>query len=372
MPQTRVDGSQTIGNSDLTWTLHGELTHFEHDSLARPTGQRFDLYPKISWPLQGHAWFITPAVGSRYTQYNLTNGDGSARELDARRLTIASLNSGLFFEREFDLGFVQTLEPRLFFLEVPYEDQSSIPLFDTGNLDFSFAQFFRENRFNGIDRIGDTRQLTAAITSRFLDQNDGTEFLSVSAGQIFYAKDRRVSLCCDVLTTLDNTPDNSRRSDIFAEASAQLGKWSARYTVQWDGISHAAERRNFLLRYHRDNRHIFNLGYRYLRADPVTSQAELEQTDVALVWPLAKRYSLLSRWNYSLTESRDVEMLSGIEYKSCCWAMRLLNRRFLLDDNNYERSVMLQIIFKGLGSAGDKKASQILERAILGYQSDDN
>lgn len=361
LPQIRLDGGDSIGRTNLTWSLHSELTSFAHDSVTRPIGQRFDIYPKLSWPLQGHAWFITPAVGSHYTQYDLENGDGTPLELDSRQIAITSLDSGLFFEREFDLGFVQTLEPRLFYLKVPYEDQSAIPLFDTGNLDFSFAQFFRENRFNGIDRIGDTQQITAALTTRFLDQSDGTEFLSLSGGQIFYSQDR--------LVTLDNVPLTDTRSDILGEASAHIGDWRARNTVQWDGISHEAERRNFLLQYRRDNRHIFNIGYRYLREGDLVT---LEQSNLALVWPLSQRYTWLSRWNYSMTEHRDIDVLTGIEYESCCWAMRLLARRFLQDDNNYESSVMLQLIFKGLGSAGDKSASQILERAILGYQSDDN
>lgn len=369
LPQIQLDGSATIGQSNLTWTLHSELTNFAHESNARPVGQRFDIYPKFSWPLQGNAWFFTPAVGARYTQYNLENGDGTQLELDPRQITISSLDTGLFFEREFDLGFIQTLEPRLFILNVPYEDQSAIPLFDTGNLDFSFAQFFRENRFNGIDRIGDTRQLTTALTTRLLDQNDGTEFLSISAGQIYYSLDRRVNLDYPANVSV---PISNSRSDILAEASARIGSWRARNTLQWDGTTREAKRRNFLLQYRRDNRHIFNIGYRYLREDISATTPILEQTDLAFVWPLSQRYTWLSRWNYSMTEKHDIDVLNGIEYESCCWAMRLLARRFLQDDNNYDSSVMLQFIFKGLGSAGDKRASQILERAILGYQSEDN
>lgn len=363
LPQIRLASADTFGNSNLTWSLQGELTNFAHDSndVSVRTGQRFDIYPKVSWPLQGHSWFFTPAAGARYTRYDLKNGDDTPYELDTRQITLTSLDTGLFFERDFNLGLVQTLEPRLFYLNVPYEDQSAIPLFDTGNLDFGFSQFFRENRFNGIDRIGDTRQITTAITSRLLDKNDGDEFVSVSAGQIFYAIDRRV--------TLDNAPITDTRSDILAEASAHIGDWRLRNTVQWDGITHEGERRNFLLQYRRDNRHIFNIGYRYLREGDIET---LEQTDAALVWPLSKRYTLLTRWNYSLTEERDIDMLTGLEYESCCWAMRLVARRFLQDDDSYDSSVMLQLIFKGMGSAGDKKASLILENAILGYQSVDD
>jgi LPS-assembly protein len=41
-------------------------------------------------------------------------------------------------------------------------------VFDSSELDFSFANLFRNNRFTGRDRIGDANQITAGITSRML------------------------------------------------------------------------------------------------------------------------------------------------------------------------------------------------------------
>ena len=64
---------------------------------------------------------------------------------------LASLDAGLFFERELaDNTYLQTLEPRLFYVYSEYEeDQAAQPLFDTSHLTFNYGQLFRERRFNG-------------------------------------------------------------------------------------------------------------------------------------------------------------------------------------------------------------------------------
>jgi LPS-assembly protein len=363
LPQINFYGDTTTGNSDLTLSLQGEWTAFEHESDLRPTGQRSDIYPRLSWPLQGNAWFITPAAGWRYTQYDLLDASDNDMNLDSRQISVASIDSGLFFERDFTDHYIQTLEPRLFYLNVPYQDQSAIPLFDTGVADFSFAQLFSENRFNGIDRIGDTEQVTAAITTRLINTDTGDELASLSLGQIYYGEDRRVSI--------DNISiDETVRSDMLAEIDGRYNNWRARSTFLINQNTGDTDRRNVQLVYRRDNRHIANMAYRFNR-DTINPDNSLEQTDLAVVWPLSSKYTLLGRWNYSLRENQDVNVMSGIEYESCCWSVRLLAQRNLLDTGNHESSFMLQLVLKGLGSAGDKKTTDILKHAILGYRPDD-
>ena len=108
-----------------------------------------------------------------------------------------SIDTGAFLERETHFvqhTFLHTLEPRLYYLRVPYRDQNNLPLFDTSTFDFSFSQLFRENRFSGADRIGDADQLSVAVTSRLIDEDRGREWLSGSLGQIIYLADRQVTL----------------------------------------------------------------------------------------------------------------------------------------------------------------------------------
>ncbi len=68
----------------------------------------------------------------------------------------AALDSGLIFERDLELNtgsFIQTLEPRLYYLYNEYQDQTDIPVFDSTELTFGMNQLFRENRFSGKDRM---------------------------------------------------------------------------------------------------------------------------------------------------------------------------------------------------------------------------
>lgn len=360
LPQLTLAGTDDVFNDKMTWSLSSQWVDFMHDSETKNTGQRFDVYPKISLPFGGHAWFMTPSIGWRLTQYDVIDGTQTALDITDRELSIASLDSGLFFERDVADGkYIQTLEPRLYYLNIPYEDQSAIPLFDTGEADFSFSQLFRENRFNGIDRIGDANQLTVAISSRLLNKQHGDELLSLNLGQIFYYDDRQVQL--------DNIPVTDNSSDIISELRSAMGNWSTRLTAQWDPERDKTDKRSMQLKYQPESHKIINLGYRF-RRDLADETNNLEQTDFSFIWPVTSVYSVLGRWNYSVTEKRDIETLFGIEYDSCCWAMRIVAQRFLRDDDSHDSSLMFQLIFKGLGSVTDKRATNVIKNAILGYQ----
>ncbi|MCW8854841.1 MAG: LPS assembly protein LptD [Gammaproteobacteria bacterium] len=364
LPQLTITGKDNLFDSDFTWSLNSEWVDFDHESDSKIKGQRFDIQPKVSWPLMGNAWFFTPSAGFEYSSYTLTDATGNPISIEDRSISISSIDTGLFFEREVSGHYIQTLEPRLYYLYIPYKDQSNIPLFDTGEYDFSFAHLFRENRFTGIDRIGDSNQVTLALSSRLLDKNTGSEFLSLSIGQIFYDEDRQV--------TLDNTVATNNQSDVISELSGQRNNFKSRATVQWNPETREADRQSFQINYKNDARQIVNLGYRF-RRDPVDETNNLEQTDFSFNWPINNQYSIFSRWNRSLTEKRDIETLFGIEYDSCCWSMRILGQRYLktTDTNDFhDSSIMFQLILKGLGSVSDKEASNIIKHAILGYQSD--
>jgi LPS-assembly protein len=359
LPQVLLEGEGTLFNTDAEWSLDSEWVEFAHESDAKEKGNRFDIYPRLSWPVSGSAWFVTPSMGLRHSQYDVTDSSNTQLDIDDRNLSVSSIDSGLFFEREINNKYIQTLEPRLFYLHIPFKDQSQTPLFDTSEYDFSFEQLFREERFTGIDRIGDADQFTLALSSRFLGMDTGAEILSMSLGQIFYNEDRKVSLT--------NTTSTTSKSDIVAEIKGKLGYWSPATTVQVNNDTKKIDIANISLQYQQSGNRIFNIAYRYRR------DIELEQTDFSFSWPITNNYSFLSKWNYSVTERRDIETLFGIEYESCCWAMRLVSQRYLKNpdtDDPYSSSIMLQLILKGLGSVVHKDIDDDLNRAILGYQSE--
>lgn len=358
-----------FGNAFLSASFNSEWVDFKHESTEKVQGSRFYVNPKLNLVMEGNAWFIKPSLGYNLTQYNTIATDGIDQNLENRGLSTLSLDSGLFFERDFSNSpLVLTLEPRLYYLNTPYKDQSLLPIFDSSKQSFTFSSLFRENRFNGIDRIGDSNQVTLALSSRLLNSNNGHELISLSLGQIHYFKTQRVAFDNNPAISDSNSPDTS---DIITELRGNLGKWRGRATVQINTQSNASDKRSVQLNYAASNTAVFNLGYRFHR-DPLDELKNLEQTDLSFSLPITNQITLLSRWNYSLVEQRDIQMLAGIGYESCCWAMRLVTLRYLTEDEDvpYSNSIKFQFILKGFGSKPKKKASTMLTNAILGYQPD--
>ncbi len=337
------------------YRLDGEYVNFERN--ASLTGTRLHLTPSLAWPLETQGYFFTPKVSLDYTQYQLQGQTAGTPGDPSRSVPLYSVDTGVYLERETRFAkhrFLHTLEPRLYFLRVPYRDQGDLPLFDTGTFDFSYAQLFRDNRFSGADRIGDADQLSVAVTSRLIDEDSGREWLSGSLGQIYYLADRRVTL---------GTPTQTQgTSDLVAQASSHINKrWSSQLDLQWNPDTHKTDLGTLEFQYHWDERRILNAGYRFRRD-------QLAQTDLSFLWRLNPNWQLVGRWNYSQRDHHPLETLAGVQYESCCWILRATTRRYVSDlSGDSTRSLYLQLELKGLASIG-QSAENILEHGILGYR----
>jgi LPS-assembly protein len=330
--------------------VDGEFVSFERDvGLA---GDRLDLRPAVSLPLRNTFGFITPTVAARHTAYRLRGVTDDVEP--TRTLGVFSLDSGLIFERERrhgSRGFTQTLEPRLFYLYVPYENQDELPNFDTALPDFSFDNLFRENRFVGADRVGDANQVTAALTTRLLDET-GRERLRASIGQIYHFADRRVTLTPGLTETRGY-------SDVAAEARAQLARrWYLRTDLEWDPRDGTTRDSSIYLQFRPAANKIINVGHRY-------TQDEQEQIDVSTQWPVGRRWTLAARSNYSVWEDTNIDSYAGFQYHACCWVGRLYARHYLVRDQGQVDSVMFEFEITGLASLGQSPVSPLRENAFM-------
>jgi LPS-assembly protein len=389
LPRLNLNGNYLLG-SNLEFKLDSEYVAFDRglssseltqdliNTNAMATGQRLSLTPSLSLPWS-NAWsFVTPTVKYKYAQWQLQDQAPGASDSPTRGIATASVDSGLYFERDiefFDKSYQQTLEPRLYYLYSEYEDQSQIPLFDTSDLTFSFNQLFRDDRFSGHDRVGDANQATLALTSRLYD-DAGREKARASVGQIQYFEDRRV--------TLDRTPEslvavNQPSSSLVAEGSVQLNNaWQARSYIEYNHHDQKLVVGNFLFQYQSDINHILNFGYRFRdMPDPIAPNGldrRIKQTDVSGVWPLNDRWGLVGRWNYDIGNKRNLETIAGVQYSNCCWNVRLIARQWIdngalfygVDRNN--SGVFVQFELKGLGSVLGGNVSGILNNGIIGYR----
>ena len=374
-----VEATYTMGlPGAFEFSLGASYTEFDRDTqqlngLDAVTGRRVHAEPRIRLPLSWPFGFMSLTAGLRHTQYELeqdplAGGWQLADENPRRSIGLGSVDGGLFFERDlnwFGQNLVQTLEPRAYYLYQEFDDQSQLPRFDASSFTFGYSQLFRDNRFSGLDRIGDANQFSAGVTTRFLSAANGREHFRWSLGEIFYFEDR--------LVTLSGPPrgDDMHSTSAFAtEVSTRLwGNWQFRGNLVWDAHDQQTDESGVALQYRRDNEHIVNLGFRRRR------DQDIEQTDISVYWPLSRRLAVLGRWNYDLVSGRTIEGFGGIEYDDCCLRVRLMARRFLdspssrnLADVEADDGVFLQIVFKGLAGFGTKVES-VLERGVRGYRS---
>lgn len=352
-----------VRNRALNAAVQGDATYFDRDDSV--VGGRFDLKPSLSYPYRTASGFVIPKIATQLTQYALSD-DPDFPSSPSRVVPMASLDAGLFFERKFDMfddRYVQTLEPRIYYLYVHETDQDDIPVFDTGVYDFTFAQLFREDRFSGRDRVGDANQVTLALTSRLFDSMGGVERFQGSIGQIYYLEDRDVTLPGREVN--DNT-----LSEMVGEASLRIARaWRLRGGVTWDPETGDARRSTLGLRYAPSTQAVVNLGYR-LRRDLVgIDGSDVEQVEASARWPLNPHWSVIGRWVHSVEGGNNLETVGGIEYDSCCWAVRAVGRRFLTtSEAQYDTGVAIQIELKGLAGIG-RNTSSFLERNVPGYES---
>lgn len=360
LPQVKVTSTSGRLPLGLRAEIGTEFVYFDKDDAV--TGVRIDAHPRLVLPIVRDAWFIRPSVSHRLTYYSLNNNEGLVNSTKTRSLNTLSVDSGLFFERLIDdSGTLQTLEPRMFYLRVPYTDQSNLTVFDSSAFDFNISQLFRDNRFSGADRIADADQLSTALTTRVINGNDGSEQFRASIGQIRYFKDRRV--------TLNEGDDIGTRdtSDIVGEVSTTLARnWIGRGSIQWNPDDTNTARSSLTLGYRPDPDHLATITHRVVRQEERDQRTE--QIDFSGAWKVNDTWRIAGRWNYSLDADRSIETLLGMEYDSCCWGVRFAARRYITDDgDDHEHSFYLQLVLKGLAPLGQDYGS-LLESSVAGYR----
>ncbi|CAG0986209.1 LPS-assembly protein LptD [Burkholderiales bacterium] len=354
----------------LDLKLAAEYVRFRHPTQI--TGQRALLNPSIAYPMRRGGLFLTPRLQYHWTAYHLDPGTGLNQNVDVpvyadtrRQLPIASIDAGATLEREirlFDLDLVQTLEPRIFYVKIPFREQTQIPVFDSALADLSYEQIFTENKYFGHDRVNDANLLAIGAATRFLDATTGDERLRLGFAQRYYFESQRVVL---------NEPlSTAKHSDLVFFGSGRLNsRWLVDGGLQYDPNARHAERLNVSLRYQPEPGKLLQGGYRYLRqmidAQGLTTQ--LRQIDLVGQWPISANWSAQGRWNFSLYDHKVLEAVAGLEYNGGCWAFRIVGQRIATATKSATNAVFLQLDLTGLSRIGTNPL-EVLRRNIPGYQ----
>jgi len=410
LPRIHANGRYQWG--DWVLGLDNEYTYFDINSTYQNdnqvfidnllVGERFRTDYSLTWDKDWVWGFFKPRAMVKTLSYqldddNLVDGANSNPSLAVPQ---GSLDMGLYFERDGELfgrGFLQTLEPRVFYFYSDFADHSELfgltannrPLnFDTKSPTFGYNQLYRTSRFTGGDRIDDAHQVSLGVTSRFIDPLTGAENLNLSLGQIFYFEDRRVGLSSPDLEYDESDPPEEAfgRSELAAQVGARLGeRMSFNGTATYNEFESRMGSASASLRYADEDDRIVSLRYRFSHRPPSPGlenpdreeDRSLDQVDLAFHLPVYGQWSLIGRANYDFTYEEELDTFLGLEYNDCCYRFRILARRWLdfdytpsfletVESGDYDQSIIFDFQLKGLGSI-NRRVTDLLEQAIPGY-----
>jgi LPS-assembly protein len=379
LPHLSATWNRYFGNH-YTVNVYAEATHFEgrqtghKDWLYKyPNGTRLLLLPAFTADYANSWGYVRPKLSFHATHYDMSRQNNQdSRSMD-RAVPILSVDSGVTFERlwktrRLHKGFIQTLEPRLFYTYIPKRNQDDMPLFDTAENSFTYDQLFRENRYSGQDRINAANFLTTALQSRVYDSTSGIERFAAGIGQRFYFSDDNVKLN-------DNTPKNKerKRSDIVAFGRAALSNHiTAESKWHYNQDLKTSESYNFGIRYTPKPGKTVSVRYKYGRDENLYDDVygKMRAIDVGVQWPLTRNYYLVARQNYDITHSTTLNQTVGFEYQSpChCWSAGLVGTRYTDDYQKRKTAVLFQLQLRDLTGVGNGPLNQ-LSSQIPGYSN---
>ncbi|QLG88587.1 LPS-assembly protein LptD [Chitinibacter bivalviorum] len=357
LPQWYFSYNPDLGGGTQT-SITGEFTRFRSDTQNQ--GDRSWIYPTVSLPWANSYSFITPKIGVNATYYSNESASGQDLGTQSRVLPIASVNSGLFFEREGTLlgsNVVQTLEPQLYYLYIPFKDQSKLPNYDSGNTDLSWSQLFAENKFSGNDRINDANQVTLALNTRLFDDDSGVERFYAGIGQRFYLSQPKVELN----GTAASSNQYNSASDFLLMMGGNL-PYDLRfnYTLQQDLSNGTTQRSDLNLNWSPGEYKTINARY------AVNRLTHIEQGSLSGQWPLGAGWYGVASYTHSFIDNQSLESLAGLEYNGGCWALRLAAQRYVTTNSEYKTNYFILLELGGLAGIGMNPIST-LRQSIPGY-----
>lgn len=386
-PQIGARYAATVGRG-FDVGFETEFNRFTNPGEAslnpRIEGNRLDVLASLAWPYRTPGWTLTPRVSVNAASYSVDRPSGSVDPAGSgsRVIPTVSLDSAWVFERDtaiFGRAVQQTLEPRLRYVNTPYRDQSGLPNFDAYQKDLNFDSIYTDNDFSGVDRVSDANQITAGLTTRFIDGQTGAEALRLGVAQRYLFRDQ--------LTTPDGQPLTRRFSDVLLFGSTTLiPSWSLDSSVQYSPENSNVTRSLVSARYSPG-------PYRTVSATYRLTRGLSEQVELGWQWPIygptpdesgAGRNSArqeagsaggscggswygVGRINYSTLERRLVDAIVGVEYDAGCWIGRLVAARQSTGFSQATTRLLFQLELVGLSRVGSNPL-QVLKNNVPGYR----
>jgi LPS-assembly protein len=347
-PTVTSDTTRSLPTVKATWENHisdgnlylGGSARWDRFIRTNDDGDRYHFEQYIAWRHQQPAWYARAKLNLKHTRYSLENPTVGADQL-RRSIPTFTAHLGSHWEKIGNKG-VQIIEPSLHILYVPLRNQTDLPFYDTALPEFTWPWLFADNRYTGIDRIGDSKR--AALSVRWQWLRDGNPLAEFRFGQLYEQSTRRFSLAGESVL--------NQRSGVLMESQLRFGKgWRFVGDGEWDGGDNEVERARANLIYQNDR-----LGQ--LSASWKQRQKLYEQVGFEYRRAISSRWKITTGMDYSLRDDAALETYALFRYQSCCWAVEMGGRRYVtpsdnLADRELDTAVFFRFELQGLGEFGD-------------------
>ena len=349
-PQITFTGSWLEALAPLSLDLDAEFHHFVRD--GRVSGSRVSLHTDLAYPLQRPWGYLTPRAELYGAYYDLYETGSAYDASPAVTLPVLSLQGGLYFDRRFGQGgdseYIHTVEPLFHYVWAPHEDQSRIPIFDTGQYSTNFNNLLLTNRFSGADRINDANRLTLGLRNTLT--RNGRTLAQLGVAEQLHFQERKTVLS-------GNAPETADASELATYLNLYpADKFELRSTWVWDWRLNSNLEEVYELRHYPNRDQILSLAYRYRRGSVM-------QTEGATRWRLLPGLHFVGQVDYNTRADELSDSLIGFEYESCCWLSRLILHDFKNGGpGESDFSIGLQFELKGFGYAGGDVEQELIQR----------
>ncbi|PCI62391.1 MAG: LPS biosynthesis protein [Gammaproteobacteria bacterium] len=375
VPQIEFSSFNPLTLLNTNFELYSELSRFETPDKSQPSANRFHVEAGFTLPIMHPGWFLNSELKllqTYYQQERISNTSILAKNV-SRTLPKVRIHGGLNLDRPikyFGNNLSQTLEPQIQYLYIPNKNQSNIGIYDTTALQDDYNGLFRERRFSGLDRIAQANQFSWGLTSRVLTSSN-QEILRVSIGKILYLNNSNTAFN-DTQTIKTN--QSVLAGDVFYQMSKKL---ELSGNIQYDTRQGFTTKSATKFDYQYAQNHLLQLSHRYTRN---VSGNKIEQISLLTSGAINKDWQFVGRLTQDLVNKRNIESYAGIQYESCCWAIRLayhrninskINDQLLLNKthNEFDSGFVVQFVIKGLGGQQSSVGIEdMFNSSIFGYK----
>jgi len=281
---------------------------------------------------------ISSNIGLKSINYDLSNNAQKTKNINVPNALLDI--STIFLKNDGDNKYF--IEPRLTMGYSAYQDQKNNPIFDSDVIS-SNNELFNNDRFSGMDRIGDQSFYT--LSMKYKKMSLGHEKISLSLSKKYYLKDRKVWM-----PQMNNSIEamNDDEGPLFIQ-----GAWMPSKKTSIVGHGEYFKKNNKVPLGGITLNHKFNSGsigfakrYRRMAGD---FNDQMNYSEVFADISLNSNFKLITKLKIDNENNKNIESLIGIEYENCCVALRITGT-----DRNLSRYILNQeILYPHLGDAWD-------------------